>query len=224
MLHAFQGMKPSILLAAAVLLVPSVSAAVAQDGSRLARGDVSVTAGRLTVDTSEFDSYDHWRGQGLFTAGVGWYWTDHLKSEVEIGASTKARTYGAVPVVIAGQPYVASSEMSFSSTRLTLLQRYQFGRNEWFHPNVAAGLDLVSRSQSLRQDPIHVYDPATRQNRVLRSGGRRDLRRETEVRAVALGGFKAYLTPRSFVLADIRTTFAARPEDVLMRVGFGVDF
>ena len=217
-------MKASISLAAAVLVVSSASPAPAQDGNRLARGDISATAGRLIVNIAEFDSYDDWRGQGVFTAGVGWYWTDHLKTEVEIGASTNARTYGAVPIAIGGQQYIAPTEIRFSSTRIALLQRYQFGRNEWFHPSLGAGLDLVSRSHRLRQDPIHVYDPVTRQSRQLRSAVPGNRQRDTEVRALAVGGFKAYLTPRSFVLADMRVTFAGRPDDVLLRVGLGVDF
>ena len=42
--------------------------------------------------------------------------------------------------------------------------------------------------------------------------------------ALVVGGFKAYLTPRTFFNGDMRVTFASRAEDILFRIGFGVDF
>lgn len=217
-------MKLFMPLAAAALLLWNARAASAQHATLLARGDVTATAGRLAVNVANLDSYDDWHGQGLFTAGAGWYWTDHLKTDVEIGGTTKARTYAATPVVIGGQPHVASSQITFSSKRLALLQRYQFGRNEWFHPNVGAGLEVVSRSKSVRQDPVWVYDQVTRQSRLLIPAVQQERQKDAEARALAVAGFKAYVTRRAFFLGDFRVAFTDRPEDALLRFGVGVDF
>jgi hypothetical protein len=217
-------MKPSMSLAAAVLILWTATLAAAQDRTPLARGDVSGTAGWLAVNTTGLESYNDWHGQGLFTAAAGWYWTDHLKTDVEIGASTATQTYGAVPIDIDGQRHFVSSLIRFSSTRVALIQRYQFGRNQWFHPSLGAGVDIVRTSFSQREEPVLVYDQVTRQNHLLRQPIEHADRDDTEARALVVGGFKAYLTPRTFFLGDMRVAFASRPEDILLRVGFGVDF
>jgi hypothetical protein len=217
-------MKALIPSAAAVLFLWTASPGAAQDRSPLARGDVSGTAGWIAVNTTEFESYNDWHGQGLFTFGAGWYWTDHLKTDVEIGTSTETQTYGAFPVDIGGQRHFVTSAIRFSSTRVALLQRYQFGRNQWFHPSVGAGVDIVRESYSRREEPIYVYDQVARQNRLLREPIPYGDEHETALRALIVGGFKGYVTPRTFFLGDMRVTFAARAEDILFRVGFGVDF
>ena len=217
-------MRASRPIAAAVLLLWTANPAPAQDRTPLARGDVAGTAGWLAVNKSEFDSYNDWHGEGLFTVGSGWYWTDNLKTDVEIGASTETRTYGAAEVEIGGQRHIAPSTIRFRSTRLALIQRYQFGRNEWFHPSLGAGVDVVRERYSRREEPIFFYDQVTRQSRLLRDALEHGDESETEARALVVGGFKAYLTQRTFFLGDLRVTFASRAEDTLLRFGFGVDF
>ena len=217
-------MKPLIPAATAALLLWTATPAPAQDRKPLVRGDAAATAGWLAVNKTEFDSYNDWHGQGLFTIGAGWYWTDHLKTEVEFGATTETRTYGSADVFIGGQRYIAPAIIEFSSNRVALIQRYQFFRNEWFHPSIGAGVDIVSEKYSSREESVYFYDQVTKQSRVLRDAVERDDENETEVRAVVAGGFKAYLTQRTFFLGDMRVTFASRAEDTLLRFGFGVDF
>ena len=213
-----------IATAAAVLVLWSASPASAQDRRLLARGDVAGTAGWIAVNKTAIDTYNDWHGQGFFTLGAGWYWTNHLKTDVEIAATTATETYGATAVYIGGQRQFAPSFIRFSSKRVALIQRYQFGRNQWFHPSLGAGVDIVRESYSRREDPIFVYDQITRQSRLLREAIQHADEDDTEARALLVGGFKAYLTPRTFFLGDMRVTFASRAEDVLVRIGFGVDF
>jgi hypothetical protein len=129
-----------------------------------------------------------------------------------------------MPVDIDGQQQYASSRNRFSSRRVALIQRYQFGRNRWFHPSLGAGIDVVRESSSRHDEPIVAYDQFTRQSRVVRQAIEHPDEHHTGARALIVGGFKAYLTPRTFFLSDMRVTFASRAEDVLVRVGFGVDF
>jgi hypothetical protein len=216
-------MKP-LLPAAAVLLLWTASAASGQDREPLARGDVTGTIGWIAVNTTGLESYRNWHGQGFFAAGAGWYWTDHLKTDVEIGTSTTTETYSAVPIDVGGQRQFAPSYVRFGSARVALVQRYQFGRNQWFHPTLGGGVDIVRERYSRRDEPFYAYDQVTRQSRLLRTAVRHPEEHETAVHALAVGGFKAYVTPRAFFLADMRVTFASRAEDILFRVGFGVDF
>lgn len=217
-------MKALIRIAAAALLLSGAGPAAAQDRKPLARGDVAATAGLLTINKTEFDSYNDWHGEAFFTVGAGWYWTDHHKTDVEIGTSTEARTYAAVPINVGGQQHVATSLIKFHSSRVALVQRYQFRRNEWFHPSLGVGVDVVRERYSLSEDPIYFYDQVTRQSRLLRDAITHAAENDLDVRALAIGGFKAYLSPRAFFLTDLRVTFASRVEDTLVRFGFGVDF
>jgi hypothetical protein len=218
-------MRPLITTAAAVLLLCNPARGAAQDRTPLARGDVAGTAGWIAVNAPQFDGYnDNWQGQGFFSGGAGWYWTDHLKTDVEIGTSTTAQRYVPFQIEIGGQRQFAPVFVRFRSTRVALTQRYQFGRNQWFHPSLGIGIDLVREHSSRREEPVFIYDQVTRQSRLAREAIQHPDDTESAVRALAVGGFKAYLTPRSFFLADMRVGFASRPEDVLLRVGFGVDF
>jgi hypothetical protein len=217
-------MKALTSLAAALLLALAAAPATAQDRTPLARADVAATAGLLTINKTEFDSYNRRHGEAFFTLGAGWYWTDHLKTDVEIGASTETRTYRAVPIDIGGQQQIAATSVRFHSNRVALVQHYQFRRNEWFHPSVGGGIDVVRERYSLTDEPIYFYDQATRQSRVLRDAVAHGDEDEVTVRALATSGFKAYVSPRSFFLGDLRVTFTSRAEDILLRFGFGVDF
>src|SRR5215203_2479535 len=217
-------MKPWRLTAAAFLFLWSASPAAAQDRKPLARGDAAGTAGWLAVNKPAFDTYNDWHAAVFFTAGAGWYWTDHLKTDVEVGATTESRTYRAVPVDIDGRQYIAPSIVTFGSTRVALIQRYQFGRNQWFHPSLGAGIDIVRERYSQRLEPIFSFDQPTRQSRLLRDAIERADEHELEAHALVVGGFKAYFTPRAFFLGDLRVAFASRAEDTLLRIGFGVDF
>lgn len=217
-------MRALIPAGAAILLLWTTSPASAQNRTPLARGDVTGTAGWIAVNTTETESYNNWHGQGFFTAGAGWYWTDHLKTDLEVAASTTSETYSAIQIDINGQQQYLPTRLRFGSTRVALIQRYQFGRNQWFHPSLGAGVDIVRERYSRRDEPVFGYDQTTRQSRLLREAIEHGLEHEVVARALVVGGFKAYVTPRTFFLADMRITFASWPEDVLFRTGFGVDF
>ena len=220
-------MTPLLAVTGAVLVLSVAGAAAAQDRPPLTRGDVAGTVGWTAVDTTEigsYSSYAPWHGQGLFTAGVGWYWTDHLKTDVEIGATTTTQIYGSIPLEIAGLRQYVPSQIGLSSTRVAVVQRYQFGRNQWFHPSVGAGVDLVRQRITRREDAVFVYDQITRQGRLVRETIQHAAEEDFGARALLIAGFKGYFTPRTFLLGDMRVTFASRPHDVLLRLGIGVDF
>lgn len=215
-------MKGSIAVSLALLvLLPHLAAA--QDAAApppLMRGDLSGAAGWLLVHTPEQEPYDDWHGQGYFNLGLGWYWTNHLKTDIEAGASAETTTYATVPLVVDGYPLFATVRTTFSTRRLALGGRYQFGRNAWFHPSLGAGVELLAVRASSMDEPVWAPDPIARGRR---PAARRESR-DTTAHAFVSAGFKTYLSTKAFVLVDARYAFRTGPRDVLLRFGVGADF
>jgi opacity protein-like surface antigen len=214
---------------AAALLLALPSALLAQDGGdpqRLLRADVSGTAAWVNVNKTEFSDYDNWRGQGGFGIGGGWYWTNHLHTRVETSVTSKATIFATSPVVLStGQPQYFSRIRRFHSQRVSVVQHYQFRRNEWVHPFVGAGVEVVREHWSGEDAPVFVYDPVTRLSRPVRDGVQYPERAEVTTRAVLTTGVKAYLSRTVFALSDLRVGVGGRrTEDVQLRIGLGVDF
>ena len=193
-------------------------------GARLVRGDVGGDLGWLSVNRSEIDAFDDWFSRSFFGGlTAGWYWTDHWKTELSAGASTKVSAYGARPGPVGG-PLFLSSRYNLNTRRLGLAQPCQFGRNAWFHPYAGVGLEAVAQGLWQTDDPVYVYDPVTRVSRQLRPEVHHPKRTDWRTFGSLSSGFKAYMTPRAFFRTDLRVTFADRPEEVLLRFGFGVDY
>ncbi|MCA1650370.1 MAG: porin family protein, partial [Acidobacteria bacterium] len=107
-----------IHIAVATLFLASVPPAEAQSvtGVPFPRADVGGSIGWLNVNKNELDSYDEWYNRSLYGGATGgWYWTEHLKTEVEVGASTTADLYTFEQIVVDGRQTYVSSEARFST-------------------------------------------------------------------------------------------------------------
>jgi len=121
------------------------------------------------------------------------------------------------------RPAYYTVESRFSRRTVGVSQQYQFFHNVWFHPHVAAGVNITRVRQ--RDDPsrIYLYDPVTGTSRFEppRAGTER-----TSVTAnpfIAIG-YKAYLSDRAFFRNDLRIAFRGGPNETVLRLGFGFDF
>ncbi|OFW08084.1 MAG: hypothetical protein A3H96_22065 [Acidobacteria bacterium RIFCSPLOWO2_02_FULL_67_36] len=204
-----------------------VPAALAQQPpDRLARGDAAGTIGWFNGNKSNLSgrSYNNWYTRAAYGAAlVGWYWTDHHKTEIEFGASSAARLWTSLDAVD-GIPAYGSAEYTFSTTRIAIAQQYQFLRNAWVHPHVAGGLDLTWERVTGHESAVYQYDRTNPQPRLLRD--ERDVPPRTDVHArpFAEAGLKAYVTPHAFFRSDLRFVGMRRLDEVILRCGFGVDF
>lgn len=203
--------------------------AAAPDTVPPTRADVHAVIGwqnlRQERGEAAADSYNNW-ANGIFYggAGAGWFWTEHLKTQVDFGAGTRGRHYHYRTLRIDGQQTSESAVVSVQQQSLAVSQQYQFFRNQWFHPHVAAGLDIARETSSAEYAPVIVFDPVTRVTRELaraRSEGPTD---RTILRPFVETGFKAYMTRRAFFTSDARFMFRKGIDEVLFRAGFGVDF
>jgi len=214
-------------IAFAIWLLASDAARAQTSAADLPRADAAGSIGWLNANKSELDSHNDWYNRGVHGAiSFGWYWTPHLKTEIEGSSSSRAKFNGSRPIFVNG---VTSGnvlgEYQFGTRRLTLGQHYQFGENAWFHPHVAAGLDFNWETTSLEEyEYAFVFDPVTRTSRPVQRHITHGDRRDLHVRPFLAAGFKSYLTTRGFFRSDLRVVAGERIEDVLLRFGFGVDF
>jgi hypothetical protein len=116
------------------------------------------------------------------------------------------------------------SEFHFKTRRIALSQQYQFGDNAWFHPHLAAGVDFTAEHIEQEDEPLFVFDPATRSTRLAEGELIHPERTEWHTRPFISGGFKAYMTPRGFFRMDMRFVIDEGVDEVLLRFGFGIDF
>jgi hypothetical protein len=202
-----------------VLLAGAPAARAQGAAAPVSRADVSVSAGWFNAEKSELDSYrgrNDWYNRSLYGgAGFGWYWTDHLKTEVDGGVTTGADLQVYTPTVIDGRQSTLYSTYTIGTRRLAISQQYQFYRNVWFHPFVSGGLDLTWE-RTRRQDEIYSLQPVRTQPF--------DTQTELLVRPFATVGFKAYFTPRAFFRTDMKIAFDEGVDEALLRFGLGVDF
>jgi hypothetical protein len=221
-MKAFCWLHP-IALAAAFL--GGAGEAAAQTPAPLVRGDVAGSVGWLSAKTIIDPPGGHtdWHSS-LFGAGsAGWYWTDNLKTEIDAGGGTRATAYRYRAITIDGRPNYLASETTFGRRTIGISQQYQFFRNAWFHPHVAAGAHLTWERATEHYQAVVTLDSP--------SGGRVLVPARTEgphtvmtIRPFVATGFKAYTTRRVFFRSDLRVAFHAGADEALLRFGFGVDF
>ncbi len=205
-------------LAAALALVTHPLQAQTPDPPRLdTSGTVGWFANNREVTDGQFydnDTQHRW----VFGGDLGVYWTEHLKSEVGISATTTGSSFVLVPIAAPydrAYPY-ASGRRRTREVRVVAQQIYQFGRNAWVHPYVGAGVAVLRETSHLDFD----HPPFAIPGLPLPSE-----RAETSMRVkpVVSAGLKAYVSPRAFVRADILLSPWTTSPDVTVRGGIGVD-
>ena len=220
----------SLTLACAILLA-GAPVALAQSGARppspLNRFEIGGTLGWFNANKSnlESDSYNDWYNDSLHGGlSAAWYWTDHLKTEVEVGGTTESKLRTYPRVVVNGLPANTPIEHSFSTRKLAVGQYYQGYRNVWFHPYVAAGVEATWERSHERHAATYFFDSAARTSREVLPARTVGPDTDVVVRPFGAVGFKAYMTPRSFFKSDLRLAVRGGVDEVVVRFGFGVDF
>lgn len=210
---------------ATVLIAGGASQASAQSTSRLVRADLAGTAGWLWAGTDGYSPRDSkdWHASLFGAASAGWYWTDHVKTEVDVGAGNRARAYRYRSITIDDRPNYVSSEYTFERRILGVSQQYQFFRNAWFHPHIGAGANFTWERSTEHFNAVVVSDLVS-PRRVLIPERTEGPQTRLTVRPFVAAGFKAYMTPRTFFRSDARVGLRGGADEVTLRFGFGVDF
>jgi len=206
------------------LLLPAWEASA--QPAALSRGDFSGSVGVQSVDARDGGFYAGHHFEGGFYGAVagGWYWTEHLKTEIDFGGRTKGKVWIAAPAPLNPTQTYFPIDKTFSRQTVAVGQQYQFFHNAWFHPLLGAGVNLTWERSTLHRAAAIVYDPATRTSRTLSPERTEPARTDFRVSPFVESGFKAYMTPRTFFRSDLRVAFRGGVDDIVTRFGFGFDF
>ena len=206
------------------VLSPALAHAQAEV-ARLPRNDAALSIGWFGAEYPEVGRYDRWHAS-LFTGlGVGHYWTDNLKTEVEAAWLTQATARSYEDIVIDGNRTYADSTYRFKNLKVSFAQTYQFGRNNWVHPFLSAGADVDRRQTTEDRPPqFRSVSLSSRDTRTVLIPGARETATTVQVRPFVKTGLKMYVSDRSFFTTEVKFGLGEGVEQVLWKTGIGVDF
>jgi hypothetical protein len=202
---------------------PLTAAAQSIAPAPLPSNDVGITLGWAG---GEHNTHDQRRWHGSLLAGVtaGHYWTDHLKTEVEASWNSARNKDVYQTLERQGGFTYALSDYRAQDVRIGVVQIFQFGRNEWVHPYVGLGADIVRRHTALEreQQSRFIY----LQNRTIPVEIPAAIEHDTRVfgEAVIKAGLKMYVTERMFFNTDLRFGIRRDIDHVVWKFGMGLDF
>ena len=216
--------------AAAAQERPVISLAPAEP----ARWDLAGHVGWLGSNKSDIGAdWNDWYNAASVGATVGYYVTPHFKAELQTAISRQGRIYSleSIPNPAGGFPLNRSREHFFGASAFSAGVSRQFFENQWFHPFVGGGLEMVRETHRIdtpqqfipgRPDPASPLVPPVMQVIPATTG-------PTEVswasRPFIAAGFKWYVAERGFVRSELRTSFSHRgPEHIVWATGLGLDF
>src|SRR3954471_12094449 len=203
------------------------AAAAAQDpGSKpLARGDVQVVVGWQNLRKAQAaETFNNDWINSIFygAAGGSWYWTDHLKAQVDFGGGTRGTQFRYPRAIPTDTQSPQISRLRVRQQALAIAQQYQFFRNQWFHPHVGAGVELARETTTEDYDPVFAFDRNTGASRLVSPARTEGPAHRFIARPFVETGFKGYLTPRTFFTGDMRLMARHGIDEVLFRAGFGI--
>jgi hypothetical protein len=210
------------VVSAALLALVVPCAATAQTvAPALPRFDVAALAGWVGGEAGNLPGnvYREWDGTSFGALAFGVYWTEHLKTELEVGSSGERDVYGSERLDVGpGTSRFLYYDHHIASRGVSLTQAYQFLHNTWVHPFAGAGLELEwerrrTGTQLTTGSPPFVNErlPET-------------IDRALRVRAAVSTGFKAYFSSRAFFRTDVRLGVGTGLDTAKWRVGGGFDF
>ena len=197
--------------AAAAQERPVISLAPAEP----ARWDLAGHVGWLGSNKSDIGAdWNDWYNAASAGVTAGYYFTPHFKTEVQTAISRQGRIYSLelIPNPGGAFPISRSHEHFFGASAFSAGVSRQFFENQWFHPFVGGGLEIVRETH--RIDTAQQFIPVTGTTEV-----------SWAARPYLATGFKWYMAERGFVRSELRTSFSQRgPEHVVWATGLGVDF
>lgn len=214
-------MRSTFVLLACVIF-PSGTAAQ----ELLPENDATVSIG-WSGSEYRVEEYDRWRGNLFLSATAGHYWADHLKIDVEAGwhSQTNDESYDAV--LVDGVQIYAISNYRVRDVRLSISQSYQFGRNQWVHPYVGVGADVIHRHSVLdrpTQSRLQTLPVSGRSPISMTIPARYDSETRMLIRPFLKSGLKMYSSERMFFLTELKLGVAPDLDLALWKLGLGFDF
>jgi|SRR5882672_11096444 len=191
------------------------------------RWDITGQLSMLNRHKSDLSEWSNWYSVAAIDGSVGRYWTPHFKTELEIGTAGEGRIDGpeSAPVPGSSVPYPRYREHRLRETTLGAAAFYQFFENQWVHPFVGAGVELVRERHLADPLPAQIVRMSTTVPAVILPPVSAIDAVNYSARPLLTGGIKFYVTPHAFVRTDVRTAFSRdRRVAWQWRGGIGFDF
>ncbi|HEY3159993.1 MAG TPA: outer membrane beta-barrel protein [Vicinamibacterales bacterium] len=224
-------MKTLTTLSCLVALAAAENAAAQQpDAPALpapGRWDASGQLALLNRNRSDLSRWDHWYSAPAVDGTAGRYWTPHLKTEFEIGAAGHGRIDGEQSAVSGSTVlFPRYREHRLQETTLGATAQYQFFENQWVHPFVGAGAEVVRERHTSGALPGQTLRLTTVAPGLILPALPAIDRVNWSVRPLVTGGFKFYVSPNAFVRTEVRAALSTDrgPLALQWRGGVGFDF
>jgi opacity protein-like surface antigen len=211
-----------------IVLLAAPAAAVAQS-TALPSWDVNASAGLFQArPTDDTRGWDDWYSEGRYSASLGYYWTNHFKTEIEFSVTGEARRYTQEIVSVPGVPvpYPVSTELFHRLQQTSARAVWQFNDNAWVHPYLNAGV-VYDVERTRRWSPDQFYYPPGDPRVVPRIPVASPVEGTTTDRRAGFtigGGSKFYVSPNAYINAGLQITRAKPSTTVSLLAGFGIDF
>jgi hypothetical protein len=224
----------TVLLLAGTAEAQSTSAKATADKSTSAaandfpRWDFGVTAGLFNAhpgnnNPSSYD--DDWFAQGRYTASIGRYWTENLKTEFEFATTGEGSRYvhGLVRLP-GGSPYSYSSEQVHWINHVTARVVYQFLDNTWVHPWVSAGAVFQADRWGYEIPPEYFFIDPRNPNVPVRPPFNPGRQWDYSAGGSLGTGVKFYVSSNKYINSGLVVSYAKPTTTITLLTGFGIDF
>lgn len=216
-----------VILATPLVVLPSASAQAAPP--KLPAFDAAVLGGWGAVRHEDRRAYDSWDGVGVVALEVGHYWSDHLKTELQLQTSSEAFSYEPEPEPVSylgvPGPVYRFAERYTRTSSLAAVVHYQFFHNAWFHPFLGVGASIDrDRVSRVRPEQSVPFGSTAGPPWVVLPRQAEPARVATLVRPVVVGGIKAYVASRAFLRSDASLALARDSSTLRWQFGAGFDF
>jgi opacity protein-like surface antigen len=209
-----------------VLLFGAAANAIAQQPTPTPKWEASGSVGLVEARPGDNQAgWDNWYAQGRYAAAIGYYWTPHLKTELEYALSGEGARYVQEYVRVGGTSYPYSFESFHRLQQTSLRMTWQFRDNAWLHPYLSAGI-VVDAERQTNYVPPQYLPPGSQSNEFLLRGSLLTPANTVKWRSgVAVGGgAKFYMSTHAFFNAAALATISKPASTISLIAGFGVDF
>ena len=191
-----------------------------------AQWDIAGHVGWLASDKSDIGAeWDDW--YNAFAGGVsaGRYLTPHLKAEIHAAMTREGRIYSRDPVPLTEPfPVFRSREHYFRTASVGAGASYQFLENQWFHPFVGGGVEILREHHRVRVPEQFLPQRAPGVPMVALPAVTLAPEVSYAARPFVTTGFKWYVAERAFLRTSIQASFSHRgTPHVVWAAGIGAD-
>jgi hypothetical protein len=193
--------------------------------------DVGSSVGLLSASPRPSDEPygSDWYFEGRYAVSIGRYWTEHLKTEVELVTSGEgerfAQRYSTAPGVPPySYPYTVQERHTLRQVSGRMV--WQFFENAWVHPYIFGGVVYDAERRETLIPPQYYYPDPRTQTPPLTLAPASRTGPETVHRVGASAGFgaKVYITRNAFFNTAFVVSRATPARTASILGGFGFDF